>query len=211
MAFILASGLTGALQAFAQVDPNDEQSVRMGAQLYDLYCSDCHGVDASGRYGELYDTDDADSDVSEDYAELVELVRGAGAPEPVAAPQADWPEWADNPAPEAEEDVRAEVLGTVTGAIDRMHEAVEDSDPVGAWDDEDAYTNFGGFDPVPGATNLADPTAFFHGTSAEEMFDSIANGTGAAMPGWRTELGSDDAIWDLVNYIRSLWGEEWQF
>ena len=30
------------------------------------------------------------------------------------------------------------------------------------------------------------------------------------MPGWRTELGSDEAIWDLVNYIRSLWGEEWQ-
>jgi mono/diheme cytochrome c family protein len=44
------------------------------------------------------------------------------------------------------------------------------------------------------------------------MFNSIAYGAGgAAMPGWQIELGSDEAIWDLVNYIRSYWGEEWLY
>ena len=43
------------------------------------------------------------------------------------------------------------------------------------------------------------------------MFNSIANGTGESMPGWRIELGSDESIWDLVNYIRSFWSEDWLY
>ncbi len=208
----LCGGLVNAVQVVAAVDPYDEQSVSMGAQLYDLYCSDCHGADTSDRYDERYGFDGEDTDRSEDYDELVELVRGAAVVEPSVAPQADWPEWADNPAPEEEVDVRVEVLGTVTSAIDKLHgPSDDDPDPMAAWDDEGTYEDAREFDPVPGATNLADPTAYFHGISDEEMFDSIANGTGTAMPGWRTELGSDEAIWDLVAYIRSLWGEEWQY
>jgi mono/diheme cytochrome c family protein len=64
---------------------------------------------------------------------------------------------------------------------------------------------------MPGATNLADPVSYFYGTSEEEMFESIAEGTGEAMPGFRTELGGDEAIMDVVNYIRSFWGEEWLY
>lgn len=206
---MLCAGLSGAVQVFAAADPYDEQSLGMGAELYELYCSDCHGADTTGRYDDLYDY--GDLDVSEDYDELVDLVRGADDPEPYLAPEADWPEWADNPAPEVEADVRVEVLGTVTRAIDTINGASPDSDTVGDWDGESGHGNADGFDPAPGVTNLADPSAYFYGTSEDEVFESIANGTGAAMPGWRAELGSDEAVWDLVNYIRSLWGEEWLY
>jgi mono/diheme cytochrome c family protein len=209
MVFMLCLGLTGTGQVLAAADPSDEQSVTMGAQLYELYCSDCHGADTADRYGELYDS--GEMDVSGDYSELVDLVRGAKAPEPYVAPEEDWPEWAENPAPEPEPDVRAEVIGTVTRAIDTVYGASLESDTLGNWGNEAGPGNAEGFDPAPGATNLADPTAYFYGISEEEMFNSIANGTGAAMPGWRDELGGDEEIWHLVSYIRSLWGEEWWY
>ncbi len=53
MVFMLCVGLTGTWQVLAAADPYDEQSVIMGAQLYELYCSDCHGADTTGRYSEL--------------------------------------------------------------------------------------------------------------------------------------------------------------
>lgn len=206
---LLCAGLTGTGQVFAAVDPYDEQSLAMGADLYELYCSDCHGADANDRYSQLYDYEE--TDISEEYAELVELVRGAETPEPELVPEYDWPEWAENPEPEPEPDVRAEVLGTVTRAINTVNEASMESDASGNWGNEVSLGNAARFDPVPGATNLADPTAYFYGISEDEVFNSIANGTGASMPGWRVELGSDENIWHLVNYIRSLWGEEWWY
>ncbi|MCB1704968.1 MAG: c-type cytochrome [Halioglobus sp.] len=204
----LAGVLCAALCApvAAAVDPYDQQSLATGAELYDLYCSECHGVDSAATYSELYDT--VQMDVSDDYDELVELVRGADDPEPIyEAPEEDWPEWAEVPPPEREPDVRAEVLGTVTRAIDTVQKSSVESDYWGGG----ASGNAARFDPVPGATNLADPLGYFYGTSEEDIFNSIADGTGAAMPGWRTELGGDEAIWDLVNYVRSLWGEEWRY
>jgi mono/diheme cytochrome c family protein len=63
----------------------------------------------------------------------------------------------------------------------------------------------------PGATDLANPQTFFYGTTEEEVFNSIAKGTGAAMPGWRTEMGSDEDVWDIVNYIRSFWSKAWLY
>ena len=151
MVFMLCLGSTGTGQALAAMDPYDEHSVSMGAQLYELYCSECHGVDTTDRYGELYGS--GEMDVSDDYAELVDLVRGVKDPEPYLAPEEDWPEWADNPAPEPEVDVREEVLGTVTSAIDKVHGASLQSDTVGDWNSEAGYGNAKGFDPVPGATN----------------------------------------------------------
>mgnify|MGYP003673827149 FL=1 len=196
-------------QVAADVDPFDEESVNRGAQLYELYCSDCHGADTAFQYDELYDATEADA--SEDYAELVELVRGAAARQPTVTVDEDWPEWAENPAPEVEEDVRADVLGTVTRAIDSYHGAPLESETFDGFEGDVSYRNADEFDPVPGATNLADPTAYFYGISEQELYDSIANGTSAAMPGWEIELGGEDAVWDVVNYIRSLWGEEWRY
>ena len=198
-----------AAHVAADADPFDEESVNRGAQLYDLYCSDCHGADTAFQYEELYDT--AEAEASEDYAELVELVRGAAAPQPTVMVDEDWPEWAENPAPEVEVDVREEVLGTVTRAIDSYHGAPLESESYESFEGDVSYRNADEFDPAPGATNLADTTAYFYGISEQELFDSIANGTGAAMPGWEIELGGEDAVWDVVNYIRSLWGEEWRY
>ncbi len=183
------------------------QSVTLGAQLYELYCSECHGSDSVQHYDAIYGSETPE--VSEEYAELIEIVRGVKAPESQQV-QEDWPEWAEGPAPVPEPDVREEVLGTVSQAIAQAHGLSTDAGTQGAWDDQVVSGDTDHIDPLPGATNLADPTAYFYGTSEEDIFNSIANGTGAAMPGWRTELGSDEAIWDLVNYIRSLWGEEWQ-
>jgi mono/diheme cytochrome c family protein len=184
------------------------QSVTLGAQLYELYCSECHGSDSAQHYDAIYGSGTAE--VSEEYAELVEIVRGANAPEAYQESEEDWPEWAENPAPVREPDVREEVLGTVSQAIAHAHGLSSKPETGGTWGDQPGSGDTDGLDPLPGATNLADPTAYFYGISDEEIFNSIANGTGAAMPGWRTELGSDEAIWNLVSYIRSLWGEEWQ-
>ncbi len=62
-------------------------------------------------------------------------------------------------------------------------------------------------DVISDATDLTDPEAYYSGNSPQDIFNSVANGTGVAMPGWRAQLGSDEAIWDLVNFIRSLWAE----
>jgi hypothetical protein len=28
------------------------------------------------------------------------------------------------------------------------------------------------------------------------------------MPGWRQAVGSDEAVWDLVHFVKSLWVEQ---
>jgi len=40
------------------------------------------------------------------------------------------------------------------------------------------------------------------------MFRSISEGAGVGMPPWKSQLKSEQEIWDLVNFIRSLWAEE---
>lgn len=222
--FIVCLGVLGAGRTLAAANPDDEQSVRNGAQLYEVYCSDCHGNDTSRRHSEgyesgaleVYDFGESemyDSDeiaVSDDYAELIDIVRSVQLPQPAAVPEEDWPEWAENPAPLRvyKPDIKQDAIGAVTGAIDRVHDAYRDSDTPGTLDD--VAGDIEGFAPVSGATNLAHPSAYFYGTSEDDLFNSIANGTGAAMPGWRSELGSDQAVWDLVNYVRSLWVEDWR-
>lgn len=62
-------------------------------------------------------------------------------------------------------------------------------------------------DVISDATDLTDPEAYYSGSSEQEIFNSIANGAGVAMPAWRTQLGADNAIWDVVNFILSLQGE----
>ena len=62
-------------------------------------------------------------------------------------------------------------------------------------------------DVISDATDLTEPEAYYSGSSEQEIFNSIANGAGVAMPAWRSQLGSDESIWDVVNFIRSLQGE----
>jgi mono/diheme cytochrome c family protein len=59
-------------------------------------------------------------------------------------------------------------------------------------------------DVISDATDLTQPTYYYSGSSDQEIFNSIANGAGVAMPAWRAQLGSDAAVWDLVYYVKSL-------
>ena len=63
-------------------------------------------------------------------------------------------------------------------------------------------------DVISDATDLTDPDAYYSGTSEQEIYDSIAFGAGVAMPGWESQLKSEEEIWHLVNFIRSLWTGE---
>lgn len=54
--------------------------------------------------------------------------------------------------------------------------------------------------------DLTDPDAWLHGTSAAEIFSSIREGTKEDMPPFKAGL-SDEQIWHLVNFVRSLWPE----
>lgn len=62
-------------------------------------------------------------------------------------------------------------------------------------------------DVISDATDLTLPAYYYSGSSDQDIFNSIANGAGVAMPAWRAQLGSDAAIWDLVYYIKTLWAE----
>ncbi len=62
-------------------------------------------------------------------------------------------------------------------------------------------------DVISDATDLTVPADYYSGSTDEEIYNSIANGAGVAMPAWRPVVGSDEAVWDLVYYVKSLWAE----
>lgn len=63
-------------------------------------------------------------------------------------------------------------------------------------------------DVVADATDLTDPKAWKNGTSEGEIFHSIHDGQGASMPAFKTQIRNEEDIWNLVNFIRSLWPED---
>lgn len=203
--FTLCLGLLGPGRVYASPVYADERSLNNGAQLYELHCSECHGLKSADLSGAQHVTNETNP-LREDSAVMgtapveelpqVPKVRGKG----------DWPAWAKRPDPgavaESKPDARVELLNEVNAAINKAYATA----PA-----QHATQGAGAFSPIPGVTDLSDPAAYFYGTSEEELFNSIANGTGAAMPGWRTRLENEEAIWDLVNYIRSFWSEEWLY
>lgn len=62
-------------------------------------------------------------------------------------------------------------------------------------------------DVVADATDLTNPKAYKSGASDGEIFRSIRDGAGETMPPFATQLSGDVEIWNLVNYIHSLWPE----
>jgi mono/diheme cytochrome c family protein len=194
----------------------DETSISNGAQLYDVYCSECHGRDTTSAYSRMYAPDARAADEHSKAVDLAQrkepIKESAEEPIPVVKEKAPWPKWADRPDPDAEAppDPKQETIAELTAVIDEAHgispTPEKDKEPGKASTASEAAP----FEPTPGATNLADPTAYFYGTSEEEMFNNIANGTGTTMVGLRDELGTDNAIWDVINYLRSFWGEEWR-
>lgn len=60
-------------------------------------------------------------------------------------------------------------------------------------------------DVVANATDLTDPEAWLSGTSEGEVFRSIRDGAGEAMPPFADAVEKEEELWDMVNYLRSLW------
>jgi mono/diheme cytochrome c family protein len=63
-------------------------------------------------------------------------------------------------------------------------------------------------DVISDATDLTEPEAYYSGASQDDIFNSISNGAGVAMPAWNVQISDETDIWHLVNFIRSLWTEE---
>ena len=61
---------------------------------------------------------------------------------------------------------------------------------------------------LPDATDLTEPEAYYSGASQQDIFNSISNGAGVAMPAWNVQIADESDIWHLVNFIRSLWTDE---
>lgn len=62
-------------------------------------------------------------------------------------------------------------------------------------------------DVIANATDLTNPKDYRDGTSDGEMFRSIRDGQSASMPAFKTQLPGDRDMWNLVNFIHSLWPE----
>ena len=58
---------------------------------------------------------------------------------------------------------------------------------------------------IADATDLTTPALYKSGTTEGEIFRSIRDGAGDQMPAFKSQLGSEADIWNLVNFIRSLW------
>jgi mono/diheme cytochrome c family protein len=62
-------------------------------------------------------------------------------------------------------------------------------------------------DVIANATDLTNPKAYRSGASAGEIFRSIRDGAGEAMPPFVEKISKEEDLWHLVNYLRSLWPE----
>ena len=60
-------------------------------------------------------------------------------------------------------------------------------------------------DVIANATDLTNPKAWKSGTSEGEIFRSIRDGAGEAMPPFADKVSKDEDLWHLVNYLRNLW------
>ncbi len=62
-------------------------------------------------------------------------------------------------------------------------------------------------DVIANATDLTNPKAWRSGTSEGEIYRSIRDGAGEAMPPFAEKVPKEEDLWNLVNYLRSLWPE----
>lgn len=228
-AFLMVAVLCtiGSSQSHANPVPADELSIANGAEYYAVHCAGCHGVQRDPIDDQWYEPDAYSEDY--DFSGLVDEVEAARRKRDTLSND-ETPEWAKlkDPGNQANDAaVRAEIMADLVSAIDA--EYGYQGSPLG--DDpllgdattgdiygedydlaEDLGFNDVGDDGViraPGAGNLADPVSYFYGTDEQDLYRAISVGTGQSMPGFLETLGSEEAVWDLVNYIRSLWGQEW--
>jgi mono/diheme cytochrome c family protein len=61
---------------------------------------------------------------------------------------------------------------------------------------------------VANATDLTNPKVYKNGTEPGQMFHDIRDGAGVAMPAFKGQIGEEEDVWHLVNFIRNLWTQE---
>ena len=62
-------------------------------------------------------------------------------------------------------------------------------------------------DVIANATDLTEPKLWTSGISDGEIFRSIRDGAGDAMPPFKPKIEDEKDMWHLVNFLRSLWPE----
>lgn len=62
-------------------------------------------------------------------------------------------------------------------------------------------------DVMGDASDLTAPKTWKNGHTEGEIFRSIRDGENASMPAFKNQLHQESDIWDLVNFIQSLWPE----
>jgi mono/diheme cytochrome c family protein len=60
---------------------------------------------------------------------------------------------------------------------------------------------------IADATDLTTPSLYKSGTSDGEIFRSIRDGAGEQMPPFKYQMSDEKDMWNLVNFIHSLWPE----
>jgi cbb3-type cytochrome c oxidase subunit III len=61
---------------------------------------------------------------------------------------------------------------------------------------------------VANATDLTNPKVWKNGTAEGQIFRSIRDGAGGAMPAFKGQIGQEEDVWNLVNFIHSLWPQD---
>src|SRR5262245_47250288 len=60
-------------------------------------------------------------------------------------------------------------------------------------------------DVIANATDLTEPKYYNHGSAPGEIFKSIRDGAAVTMPPYKGKISKESEIWNLVNFIQSLW------
>ena len=63
-------------------------------------------------------------------------------------------------------------------------------------------------DIIADATDLTNTKRWFSGSTEGEVFRSIRDGAGVAMPPYKSKIRKEEDIWHLVNFVRSLWPKD---
>jgi mono/diheme cytochrome c family protein len=65
-------------------------------------------------------------------------------------------------------------------------------------------------DIIANATDLTKTKMWYSGFSEGEIYRSIRDGAGEAMPPYKSKIRKDEDLWHLVNFVRSLWPKDQQ-
>ena len=63
-------------------------------------------------------------------------------------------------------------------------------------------------DIIANATDLTKTKLWYSGFTEGEIYRSIRDGAGEAMPPYKSKIRKDEDLWHLVNFVRSLWPKD---